>query len=107
MIFFSLLLFFLFLFENMSYFFHCVICDLIFNDEDAFNRHERTRNPAPTIHTAVQCSARVVCQRRDGKLKVKGRLKNIVTLFLLMFHLGSINTIVSIITAQFVETGTS
>ena len=30
----------------------------------------------------------VVCQRRDGKLKVKGRFKNIVTLFLLMFHLA-------------------
>ena len=81
-----------FLTRKHELFFQLCSCNLIFNDEDAFNCHARTGNPVTTIQAggniripeaALQCSARVVCQkcqRRYRKLKgYKGRSKTIVT----------------------------
>ena len=65
-----LLIFFLFSIGKMSFFFHCVPCNLNFDDEDAFKSHASRRNIVTSSHreglidspAETPCNARVTCR---------------------------------------------
>ena len=77
-------LFFFSTLTRMSFFIHCVDCDLKFDNENAFQRHANSRNPTAAASVMAEeefvpvprglstCSACVVClkcQRSYEKLK--------------------------------------